>query len=129
MRRERPRKYHEQRTLAAVVKDYFFFQAEDGIRDYTVTGVQTCALPISLSRDGRLLAVPINPNYKFVVYDLKEKTKHDFGPPVGRPMVVGWTQKDNGGKQETGISSEGDRSELQYTCKFLFRLAVVININ
>src|SRR3712207_8913864 len=27
----------------------FFFQAEDGIRDIGVTGVQTCALPISLS--------------------------------------------------------------------------------
>src|SRR2546423_2878824 len=26
---------------------YFFFQAEDGIRDKLVTGVQTCALPIS----------------------------------------------------------------------------------
>src|SRR5207237_7359043 len=26
----------------------FFFQAEDGIRDSSVTGVQTCALPISL---------------------------------------------------------------------------------
>src|SRR5258706_14341067 len=26
----------------------FFFQAEDGIRDWSVTGVQTCALPISL---------------------------------------------------------------------------------
>src|SRR5437016_6746775 len=25
----------------------FFFQAEDGIRDWSVTGVQTCALPIS----------------------------------------------------------------------------------
>src|SRR5256885_11377356 len=25
---------------------HFFFQAEDGIRDYKVTGVQTCALPI-----------------------------------------------------------------------------------
>src|SRR5882762_11041161 len=27
---------------------FFFFQAEDGIRDSSVTGVQTCALPISL---------------------------------------------------------------------------------
>src|SRR5438874_3566861 len=27
---------------------FFFFQAEDGIRDLYVTGVQTCALPISL---------------------------------------------------------------------------------
>src|SRR2546430_616345 len=29
---------------------FFFFQAEDGIRDLTVTGVQTCALPISIVR-------------------------------------------------------------------------------
>src|SRR3989441_2372722 len=29
---------------------FFFFQAEDGIRDKLVTGVQTCALPISDSR-------------------------------------------------------------------------------
>src|SRR5437867_7066912 len=30
---------------------FFFFQAEDGIRDRTVTGVQTCALPISIKKD------------------------------------------------------------------------------
>src|SRR5256884_8663468 len=29
---------------------FFFFQAEDGIRDVAVTGVQTCALPISAER-------------------------------------------------------------------------------
>src|SRR3989454_10181720 len=29
---------------------FFFFQAEDGIRDYKVTGVQTCALPICGNR-------------------------------------------------------------------------------
>src|SRR2546430_5851614 len=29
-----------------VLDVFFFFQAEDGIRDLTVTGVQTCALPI-----------------------------------------------------------------------------------
>src|SRR5258706_7983848 len=28
---------------------FFFFQAEDGIRDWSVTGVQTCALPILAS--------------------------------------------------------------------------------
>src|SRR2546422_6941098 len=28
---------------------FFFFQAEDGIRDVAVTGVQTCALPISVA--------------------------------------------------------------------------------
>src|SRR5256885_9549185 len=41
---------------------FFFFQAEDGIRDYKVTGVQTCALPISAATrcpvvgDGDLIA-------------------------------------------------------------------------
>src|SRR5256885_7625082 len=32
--------------MRVVVLCFFFFQAEDGIRDYKVTGVQTCALPI-----------------------------------------------------------------------------------
>src|SRR5256886_1168084 len=34
-------------TLVTCDLFFFFFQAEDGIRDLTVTGVQTCALPIS----------------------------------------------------------------------------------
>src|SRR2546430_13554410 len=33
-------------SIYASVELFFFFQAEDGIRDLTVTGVQTCALPI-----------------------------------------------------------------------------------
>src|SRR6266511_5807779 len=42
---------------------FFFFQAEDGIRDFHVTGVQTCALPISRVERERLrdlddLAIP-----------------------------------------------------------------------
>ena len=32
--------------LVVIFFIFFFFQAEDGIRDYDVTGVQTCALPI-----------------------------------------------------------------------------------
>src|SRR5258708_36534514 len=37
---------------------FFFFQAEDGIRDDLVTGVQTCALPIYLDRNqGKAVAV------------------------------------------------------------------------
>src|SRR5690606_39617043 len=38
------------------------FQAEDGIRDFHVTGVQTCALPIFRRRDSR-------PNARFIVLD------------------------------------------------------------
>src|SRR5258706_7984099 len=33
-----------------LVDFFFFFQAEDGIRDWSVTGVQTCALPIFVRR-------------------------------------------------------------------------------
>src|SRR5690606_39323762 len=35
-----------------VCRLFFFFQAEDGIRDFHVTGVQTCALPICSSAEG-----------------------------------------------------------------------------
>src|SRR2546429_4533055 len=37
------------RNQMIVVRMIFFFQAEDGIRDVAVTGVQTCALPICAS--------------------------------------------------------------------------------
>src|SRR5205807_3376469 len=36
-------------ATVGVLLEFFFFQAEDGIRDYKVTGVQTCALQISKS--------------------------------------------------------------------------------
>ena len=44
-----------------VIFFFFFFQAEDGIRDWSVTGVQTCALPIwcSLRQRLRFLYLPI----------------------------------------------------------------------
>src|SRR3989440_8539431 len=48
------------KRLMASFLCFFFFQAEDGIRDLIVTGVQTCALPISRafagSRVGRQIA-------------------------------------------------------------------------
>src|SRR5205807_7466470 len=37
----------------------FFFQAEDGIRDYKVTGVQTCALPILAQRKPKPSLSPV----------------------------------------------------------------------
>src|SRR5256885_11730510 len=43
--------WHTVRLVCAGV--VFFFQAEDGIRDYKVTGVQTCALPIFARYVGR----------------------------------------------------------------------------
>src|SRR2546427_11945111 len=43
-----------------IVIFFFFFQAEDGIRDLTVTGVQTCALPISVVRGHPREAAPVD---------------------------------------------------------------------
>src|SRR5438034_5782855 len=46
---------------------FFFFQAEDGIRDHCVTGVQTCALPISMQIHGSTQAEQV---YSFNGLDL-----------------------------------------------------------
>src|SRR5438105_10871693 len=40
--------YHDSHANSPLLLFLFFFQAEDGIRDPLVTGVQTCALPISV---------------------------------------------------------------------------------
>src|SRR5207248_3523763 len=72
---------------------FFFFQAEDGIRDRTVTGVQTCALPISIafeawswSPDGTKLAgikhLAHGVHSGIGIYDFSSKTYDwvtDFG--------------------------------------------------
>src|SRR2546428_2613262 len=47
---------------------FFFFQAEDGIRDLIVTGVQTCALPISSNAAALLaFAAPTTNSYRRLV--------------------------------------------------------------
>src|SRR2546422_4792520 len=54
---------------------FFFFQAEDGIRDVAVTGVQTCALPISFAHASGIHQDGL----------LKEKTTYE----IMRPESVG----------------------------------------
>src|SRR5207245_8700873 len=61
------------RDLPLSVTCFFFFQAEDGIRDATVTGVQTCALPISPGRLDR---------------DTGARAPHPCGHALGR-LIVG----------------------------------------
>src|SRR5947209_18978971 len=48
---------------------FFFFQAEDGIRDIGVTGVQTCALPISLPHEVAPAATPEPSQYCVITPD------------------------------------------------------------
>src|SRR5207253_4019041 len=60
----------------------FFFQAEDGIRDGHVTGVQTCALPIS-----RNCAAPDISSFCRTTTDLRTAA------PPWRPSRLNWTKK------------------------------------
>src|SRR5260221_9771672 len=75
---------------------FFFFQAEDGIRDHCVTGVQTCALPISFTAEG--------PTTDPAVNELRERQKRNLAATLllsqGVPMIVagdecGRTQQGN----------------------------------
>src|ERR1022692_4774590 len=50
--------YAARKTRENVGEHSFFFQAEDGIRDYKVTGVQTCALPICIDISRCLILNP-----------------------------------------------------------------------
>src|SRR5690606_41035315 len=60
---------------------FFFFQAEDGIRDFHVTGVQTCALPISPQACG-----PRPPGSRS--HTPPQRCPTNAGPPPGTPRVA-----------------------------------------
>src|SRR5688500_2015603 len=74
----------------------FFFQAEDGIRDYKVTGVQTCALPIFGRTDVQYIDDATNP---VGLVDTDAGAKDDVvGPtlviPANRPVELILKSKD-----------------------------------
>src|SRR5256885_3528193 len=63
---------------------FFFFQAEDGIRDYKVTGVQTCALPISMNEKHVAPIGILSPEITLGSYDLAHVPDQRIGVPVSR---------------------------------------------
>src|SRR5699024_11755160 len=70
---------------------FFFFQAEDGIRDRNVTGVQTCALPISVVfKSGLLLSPEANksPTLLRSIYDTEIPTSPADTPVPGVSSTV-----------------------------------------
>src|SRR5437762_10021618 len=72
----------------------FFFQAEDGIRDTSVTGVQTCALPISHLLQGRRWAAEMtrNPRGAQETIDRREALRRAallLGGALAAPTVAG----------------------------------------
>src|SRR5690606_40754166 len=69
---------------------FFVFQAEDGIRDFHVTGVQTCALPISLTIP--VVSVVSRPNGLPIASTLRPTVNSDESPSgsVVRLSGGGW---------------------------------------
>src|SRR5437773_11908224 len=77
---------------------FFFFQAEDGIRDRDVTGVQTCALPIFRTitawRAGRNSAASSRSNFRAIAYDAATSSSANPGRSeerrVGKECRTRW---------------------------------------
>src|SRR5438552_16072178 len=61
---------------------FFFFQAEDGIRDDLVTGVQTCALPICYLADEPVQACPPSASYR-----LRRLVRRNKGPVLAASLI------------------------------------------
>src|SRR5262249_59081580 len=86
---------------------FFFFQAEDGIRDWSVTGVQTCALPISTrrspTRGGRGWRDPT-----------------PISPPRDRRVGARWPRWSDTGTapRDRGIRSEERRVGKEWKCRW-----------
>src|SRR3989449_2499350 len=73
-----------------IISFFFFFQAEDGIRDVAVTGVQTCALPIWFLDN---VSVPCHPQQiEFARLNLTHTvmSKRRLLELVGKGHVSGW---------------------------------------
>src|SRR5256885_6254102 len=84
---------------------FFFFQAEDGIRDYKVTGVQTCALPI-------FACCPPGPEER-----LTRSSTSDSGSRTPRATGIGSSTNPNGslhrgGKGARQSTGGGDRKSV-----------------
>src|SRR3712207_7339340 len=85
----------------------FFFQAEDGIRDIGVTGVQTCALPIllrSYAATGRTVIVSSH-----LLSEIEQTCSHVVVMAKGQKIAQGTVEEivGTGGAVLVGLSDEG----------------------
>src|SRR3712207_6999486 len=84
------------------MSSFFFFQAEDGIRDIGVTGVQTCALPIYWPARGQRSGGARRPS----------GLARRFRPERWRLRWASWGARGGGGATEIGRASWRERVEI-----------------
>src|SRR5256885_7623197 len=102
--------------MTAILAVCFFFQAEDGIRDYKVTGVQTCALPISSKAGLKENDVVTEINGQRVEGSAQFRRMIREIPGGRNVQLSVWRD----GKQQN--RSEEHTSELQSPCNLVCRL-------
>src|SRR5256885_6031723 len=103
--------------LDGVIMMFFFFQAEDGIRDYKVTGVQTCALPILPELHGD---VPKSGSVMFPHSDVKVPKLAQRLLRVYKTIIA--EGRFFGMDDHFRMRSEEHTSELQSPCNLVCRL-------
>src|SRR6266853_2927360 len=86
---------------------FFFFQAEDGIRDLTVTGVQTCALPISIKNQITLPKAIVTPFGEVEYFDVST----DGECIILRPLRRSRADEVRARLAQLGIDEQDVRSE------------------
>src|SRR5438067_11668275 len=88
----------------------FFFQAEDGIRDRNVTGVQTCALPTSAARlPPSYLVVDSQTGYVLIEQNAREKLQVASLTKIATACVVlDWAEKKGGDLNQLATINEAE---------------------
>src|SRR5439155_4458428 len=88
--------YESGKATGHCRSQFFFFQAEDGIRDGHVTGVQTCALPICRSAKATTepLTSPDRPGRPSLRANVAEGFSRSEERRVGKECRSGWSPND-----------------------------------
>src|SRR5437764_10099133 len=87
---------------------FFFFQAEDGIRDTSVTGVQTCALPISttFSRCGEAASSSASSSWRKLLCRSSVVNRARYGDSASRRICARVSTRDRVRSEERRVGKE-----------------------
>src|SRR5207248_6128923 len=93
----------------------FFFQAEDGIRDRTVTGVQTCALPILKARNEVPPYVMVSRVHACAFFAFQDAFSPAFLGPEYDPFII--DRSEQGGFSIPDLSLRSEERRVGKECR------------